>query len=49
MLHENPYVPHALPSNVKDTERMKKHFTVGIDVFVFRLELFAGSKATKFL
>lgn len=38
MLQENPYVPHALPSNVKDAERMKKCFTVRIE----RMFLFSG-------
>ena len=48
MLHENPYVPHALPSKLKDAGRIKMTYSQHRkDIFVFRLALFGGSNGIK--
>lgn len=48
MLRENPYVPHALPSNLKDADRIKMTYSQHREgIFVFRLALFGGSNGLK--
>lgn len=47
-LRENPYVPHTLPSNLKDAGRIKMTYSQhGKDIFVFSLALFGGSNVIK--
>lgn len=47
-LHENPYAPHALPSNLKNADRIKITYSqLRKDIFVFRLALFGGSNGIK--
>lgn len=47
-LHENPYVPHALPSNLEDAGRIKVTYSQHRkDIFVFSLALFGSSNGIK--